>query len=232
MKALFTAVLFFVTLLTMQANDTTILRYLVREPKIKTEKTPVIILLQGVGSNEEDLFSFANKLPDKYLVISARAPFTLGTNSFAWYQVEFSTGKPVFNFDQEEKSRETIIAFIEQLKKLYSLNSNEIYLCGFSQRAIMSYSVALTRPNLIKGIAVMSGRLLEEIKPKIASKEKLQSLNVFISHGTNDNILQIQYAKNSNTYLKSLNIIPTFKEYEAGHEINNFMLSDLIDWLK
>ena len=96
----------------------------------------------------------------------------------------------------------------------------------------MSYSIGLTRPDLIKGIAVMSGRLLEEIKPLIATNDKLQQLKVFISHGTNDSTLPIQYAKDANAFLKTLNIKPVFKEYQAGHEINNLMLSDLINWLK
>ena len=33
-------------------------------------------------------------------------------------------------------------------------DEREVYLCGFSQEAIMSYSVALTRPDLVKGIAI------------------------------------------------------------------------------
>ncbi|MCX6350801.1 MAG: esterase [Bacteroidetes bacterium] len=216
----------------INASDTTVLKYLVREPKIKTAHPPVLILLHGVGSNEEDLFSFANQLPDKYLIISARAPISLGGNSFAWYQVDFSTGKPVFNFQQEEESRTILIKFISQIKEKYSVNSNEIYLCGFSQGAIMSYSIGLTRPDLVKGIAVMSGRLLEEIKPLMASKDKLQSLKVFISHGTNDNTLPIQYARDANVFLKTVNINPTYKEYQEEHTISNAMLADLINWLK
>jgi phospholipase/carboxylesterase len=37
------------------------LHYLVREPKIKLEKNPALVLLHGYGSNEEDLFSFASE---------------------------------------------------------------------------------------------------------------------------------------------------------------------------
>lgn len=232
MKIFITAILLITTTINMQAKDSTVLKYLVREPKIKSDKTPVIILLHGVGSNENDLFSFADKLPDKYLVVSARAPITLSINSFAWYQVDFSKGKPVFNFQQEEESRTTLIKFISHIKEKYSANSNEIYLCGFSQGAIMSYSIALSRPDLVKGIAVMSGRLLEEIKPKLSSTEKLQQLKVFISHGKNDNVLPIHYSKDAMVFLKTLNINPTFKEYNAAHEINGDMLNDLINWLK
>lgn len=231
MKVLITTILFFTTMVTLHANDSISLKYLVREPQIKSQKTPAIILLHGVGSNEQDLFSFANKLPNKYLVIAARAPFMLGNNSFAWYQVDFSTGKPVYNMEQEKISRKLIVNFIEQLKVKYNLDTNEIYLCGFSQGAIMSYSVALTAPSLVKGIAVMSGRLLDEIKPQIAPA-KLQKLRIFIAHGQNDNTLPIHYAIDATAYLKTLNINAELKEYHAGHEINGEMLNELINWLK
>ena len=53
------------------------LQYLIKEPKIKLDKNPLLLLLHGYGSNEEDLFSFANELPDNYYIISARAPYDL-----------------------------------------------------------------------------------------------------------------------------------------------------------
>ncbi len=226
-------ILFFGLNSSLKANDTTmILHYLVRQPKIKSAKPPAIILLHGVGSNEEDLFSFADKLPDKYLVISARAPITLSQGSYAWYEVDFSTGKPIYNIQQEEKSRNIIIQFISELKQKFSFDEQQVYLCGFSQGAIMSYCVGLTKPDLVQGIGIMSGRLLEEVKPLLASKDKLKQLKVFISHGTQDQTLNIEYARTSVAYLKTLNINPVYKEYPEGHTISNDMLIDLINWLK
>ncbi len=207
------------------------LHYLVREPKIKQDHPPVILLLHGVGSNEKDLFSFADQLPDKFLVISVRAPYKISEGSYAWYSVDFATGKPVYNKEEAEKSRNTLIHFIDQLKERYPFNEQQVYLCGFSQGAIMSYSVGLTRPDKIKGIAIMSGRLLEEVKPLILSNEKLKQLNIFISHGTNDNVLTVQYARESNAYLKQLGINASYKEYPEGHTISNEMFIDLKKWL-
>jgi phospholipase/carboxylesterase len=226
-----------IALLTMSniqlfSQDTTTLHYIVKEPKIKSTNTPILILLHGKNSDEEDLFSMANSLPGNYRIVSARAPFVFGQNSYAWYEVDFSTGKPVFDFQQEEKSRQDIIQFIEYLKRKYASDSSEIYLCGFSQGGIMSYNIALTRPDLIQGAAIMSGRLIEEIKPLIVAKEKLQHLKIFISHGTNDNVLQIDYARKANAYLKTLNLNPIYKEYPEGHSINLDMLNDLSNWLK
>jgi phospholipase/carboxylesterase len=78
----------------------------------------------------------------------------------------------------------------------------------------------------------MSGRLLEEIKPLVASKEKLKNLKVFISHGTNDAVLPINSAREANTYLKQLGISASYHEYPEAHSISNVMFNDLLAWLK
>ena len=133
------------------------LTYLVREPKVSVDNPLLLILLHGVGSNEKDLFSFAPYLPDKFLVISARAPVALGPSSFAWYQVDFSSGKPIYNQEQERKSRDMILTFIEELKELHSFDENEVFLMGFSQGAIMSYSIALTHQPMSSYDSYFSG---------------------------------------------------------------------------
>lgn len=216
-----------------KAIDTlpTFLQYVVRQPKIKTGKPRLIILLHGVGGNEQHLFSFANQLPDDFLVVSVRAPHIISEGRYSWYQVNFSTGKPIIDAGQAEKSRNTIVQFVSELKQQFLFDDKQVYLCGFSQGAIMAYSVGLTSPDIIKGIAVFGGRLLEEVKPLIAPKEKLQHLQIFIAHGINDNTLNVEYARAGEGYLKILNIQPTYKEYISGHGINSEMVTDLLNWL-
>lgn len=220
---------------TIESKDThkppTVLQYIVHQPKIKTDKASLVILLHGVGGNEDDLFSFANQLPDNFLIVSARAPYIISEGRYSWYQVDFSTGKPIINAGQAEKSRNTIIQFVSELKQQFLFDYKQVYLCGFSQGAIMGYSVGLTRPDIIKGIALFGGRLLEEVKPLIAPKEKLQHLQIFIAHGINDNTLNVEYARAGEGYLKTLNIQPTYKEYISGHGINSEMVTDLANWL-
>jgi phospholipase/carboxylesterase len=208
------------------------LYYIFKEPKIKSANPPVIILMHGVGSNEKDLFSFAPQLPDSFLVISLRAPITIGTDNYAWYHLTFENGKRIGNPIEAEASRLMIIQFMNQLKTKHAFNEKRIYLCGFSQGSIMAYSIGLTVPEKIKGFAVMSGRLLEEVKPLIASKEKIKNLNIFVSHGTNDNIIPVSEARASVAYLKTLGISPLFKEYPEVHTISTEMFNDMLMWLK
>lgn len=237
MKTLVTIILFFgITFNTVAQSITKpsapSLYYVYKEPKIKSANPPVIILMHGVGSNEQDLFSLAPQLPDSFLVISLRAPITLSKDSYAWYHLTFENGKRIGNAIEAEASRLMIIQFINQLKTKHAFNEKRIYLCGFSQGSIMAYSIGLTVPEKIKGIAVLSGRLLEEVKPQIAAKEKLKNLKVFVSHGTNDGIINVSEAREAVTYIKTLGLTPTYKEYPEAHTISAAMLSDMLQWLK
>ena len=72
------------------------LHYIVREPKQATENPPLLILLHGYGSNEQDLFSFAEELPDNLLIVSAQAPHSMEFGAYAWYAINFDNIKNIF----------------------------------------------------------------------------------------------------------------------------------------
>ncbi|TRX03734.1 alpha/beta hydrolase [Flavobacterium gawalongense] len=214
------------------SKEKTTLHYLVRQPKTKTTNPPLLLLLHGVGGNEQNLFSFANDLPNNFLVVSARGPLTLGPESFAWFQVNFTGGHPQINEQQAEAARVTILDFIESLKNELDFDDKQVYLMGFSQGGIMSYSVALTEPEKIKGIAVMSGRLLPEVKPLIADEKRLDKLKVFVSHGRQDAVLHFPFAADAVSYLQTKGIKPEFHQYDEGHTVNKQMFDDVNFWLK
>ncbi|TCJ12702.1 esterase [Flaviaesturariibacter flavus] len=212
-----------------EISDSAALQYLVREPQVKSPKNKAIILLHGVGSNEQDLFSLASQLPNDFYIIAPRGQYTLGAGRYAWYNVDFSTGKPVYNTDQELSSRKAIGSFIRQVKEKYDLD--EIYLGGFSQGAIMSYSIGLLYPNEVKGVIAFSGRLLEELKPLVKKGGYLQELKVFVAHGMQDNTLPIHYAREAKHYIESLGIKVSYHEYTLGHQISSEVVRDLNSWL-
>jgi phospholipase/carboxylesterase len=213
-------------------NEGLALKYLIRKPDTETVEKPVFIFLHGVGSNEKDLFTLAEHLPENFTVISARSPYTLGPDSFAFYQVDFSSGSPVINPDQAEKSRNTIKEFIGQVIEKYGIDPDKVYLGGFSQGAIMSYTIGLTFPGTVKGVAAMSGRILAEIRPIIKPLDSLKQLKVFISHGTGDNVLPVHFAREAKEYLLSLGIKPDYHEFNGSHEINENILSELNNWIE
>ena len=205
------------------------LNYLIRQPK-ETRPSPLILLLHGVGSHERDLFDLAQYLEPQAIVVSARAPNVLGPNSFAWYPVEFTATGPLIDAEAAEASRLILLKFIAELIATYNVDPTRVYLMGFSQGAIMSLAVALTQPEKVAGIVAMSGRLLPEIKPKIVPH--LNGLPILMTHGVRDAIIPIKDARAASTYLSTLPVQLTYREYDMGHQITIESLNDIVAWLK
>lgn len=227
----FTIFYIFLTYNSYAQNPSKMLYYLVRNPIPQSQNPPILILLHGVGSNEEDLFSLSNQLPPKFLVISARAPFTISPGSYKWYDADFSQNPPRINPAQAESSRVELIQFIDQLGTKFSFDQKQVFLCGFSQGAIMSWSVALTSPDKVKGIIALSGRILEEIKPQMAPKESFKSLETLIIHGTEDHVLPVSNGRAAKKLMEETGIKCSYHELPLGHTINQETLRLMNDWL-
>ncbi|RYY21966.1 MAG: esterase, partial [Sphingobacteriaceae bacterium] len=208
------------------------LQYLIREPLISSAEKKAVILLHGVGSNEEDLFRFANRFSEEFMVISARAPHTISPGRYAWFELSYSAaGKPVINPEQAEKSRLQIHTFIDTLAGQYEIKKSKIFLGGFSQGGIMSYSVGLTFPQNLAGIFILSSRLLPEVKPLIRPREELKALEIFVAHGKNDQVLPLTYAHDALAYLQTLTDKISYNEYDMIHTVGDQELTDLVNWL-
>ncbi len=205
--------------------------HLVRQPIIEAGTPPLLLLLHGIGSNEHDLYGLAPFLDKRFLIISVRAPNTLGPGSYAWFEADFTPQGPVINPEQAEASRKTLITFLKEAITAYDADPKQVYLMGFSQGAIMSASVALTQPELVAGAVLMSGRILPEIRPLIASSEELSGFPFLVVHGTVDMVLPITHGRASRELLSSLPVDLTYHEYPMGHEVNQESLSDVTTWL-
>lgn len=195
--------------------------------------SPLVILLHGYGSNEADLFELAEKFPAEFLVISARAPHTLSMGQYAWYALDYSSGEAVHDIIQAEESRLLLKRFIDEVSQEFAVDTKRIFLIGFSQGAIMSYSVALTFPSLVRGIGALSGRLSEQIKPIVNVEREVgeAKLAVFVAHGTLDKVLPIQHAREAKEYLEGLEVTLTYGEYAIPHTISGVLTQALIHWL-
>lgn len=208
------------------------LHHLVREPSIKTEKPPLLLLLHGIGSNEEDLLGLADYLDERFFIVSARGLYTLGYGSYAWFHVQFTANGPVIEPEEAESSRLALLGFIDEVVEAYGLDPERVYLMGFSQGAIMSMSLALTEPEKLAGVVAMSGRTLLEVLPKIAPPEKFQELPIFVVHGTADQVLPINYGRDTRDILSKLPVDFIYREYPMAHHVSAESLADVAEWLK
>ena len=209
------------------------LYHLIREPKTKLEKNPLLLLIHGYGSNEEDLFSFASELPEQYYIVSVRAPYDLMYGSYAWYAINFDADENKFSdLIQARTSRDLISGFIDELIQKFPIDKNDVNLIGFSQGSILGYAVALSYPQKIRRLVAMSGYLDTEILAEGFAENEFSNLKIFASHGTVDQVIPVSWARKAKPVLDRLKIENTYREYPVGHGVSPQNFFDLRDWLR
>lgn len=194
------------------------LEYLVRPAKGEAENPPLLILLHGYGSNEQDLFSFAEELPEELLIVSVQAPFAIGMGGYAWYSINFDDINGKFSDLKEAKeSIDKIAIFIDEIKEKYHTKPNKTFLLGFSQGAILSYSLSFFYPNKIQHVIALSGYINTDLVPASISKEI--NTDYYSSHGTVDQVLPVDLARRSRPFLDHLGLQYEYSEYNVGHGV-------------
>lgn len=192
---------------------------------------PLVIFLHGYGSNEADLFGIKDGLPASYTYLSVRAPQTLEEGSYQWFHRK---GQGAYDGDSDDlrSSAALIGEFVAKAADKYHTTADKVFLVGFSQGAIMSYEVALRQPSAVGGIAALSGKLLPVLRTQLKADKALDSLAIFIGHGTEDQRLPFTDGRDADSLLRNLGLAPQFHAYPGlGHSISEGEISDLNAWL-
>ena len=209
------------------------LHYLIQEPKVKHDKNPLLLLLHGYGSNEEDLFSFASELPNDSYVISVRAPYDLQPYGHAWYAIHFDADENKFSDNvQAKQSVELIAAFIDEIVKQYPIDAKNVTLIGFSQGAILSYATALTYPEKVSKVVALSGYFNQEIMPEVIDTKAISHLKFFVSHGSVDQVIPVDWARKAKPALENLGLKVEYQEYPVGHGVAPQNFFNFKNWLQ
>ncbi len=209
----------------------------VRKPTVeRSEKPPLLLMLHSIFSNEEELMSFADMIDDRFCVVSARGPIVLRSDGYAWFRMKFKKSGNNFVLKDLETCRFLLIDFIDELIETYGLDSQQIYLMGFSQGAAMIFSLAFTIPSRIAGIVTINGRLTSRIinqmyEQNLVDSRGLEGLPTFVAFGVNDPIVSIVDGRGTRAHLQKLKVTLDYREDPIGHELNSIVIEDSAAWL-
>lgn len=214
-------------------KQTLLLEHNYRAAKNTTDNAPVIIMLHGFGSDENDLFSFANELPEKYAIISLKAPIRLEPYGNAWYNIYFDNAQGKFSDNEQAiSSRELVSKCIDEVIEKYNVDANNVTLLGFSQGTILSFAIALSYPEKVKNVIGLSGYVNEEILKEGYKNNDFSNLNIYTSHGNVDQVIPVQWARKTEPFFKKLNINCVYSEYPVGHGVAPQNFQNFKEWLE
>lgn len=230
----FLLILFTTTLSFSQSHtlskDTSGLVYIVHEG---IKDGPIVILIHGYGSNEQDLFNIYKYFPFNTTVVCPRGPIKIKSNSYSWYDIAFKKdGNHERNTNQAEKSDSLLVALSKNMKVKYGSDSTKIIFGGFSQGAIMSFKITLDHPELVNGFIGLSGAPLHQNFKATHSATTYNHIKAFYAHGLGDPVLKYNLGLQCKTIMDELNMSLSFHSYDMGHQVIQQELIDLSNWFR
>lgn len=202
--------------------------HLVRAPLHSSSRPPILFMLHGYGSNAEDLFDLAPELPPELLVVSLQAPITLFPGQYAWFPLDWSSGRPVATPVEVQQAQDFVLRELEAVIASAEIDRDRVFVLGFSQGAILALSLA-TRSSLgLAGIVALSGRFPHEV---VADVPDLSGARIFLGHGQADPVIPIHHARDAARVLHDARCDLDYQEYVHGHGITPGETADIVHWL-
>jgi phospholipase/carboxylesterase len=201
-----------------------------RERPAAGDAAGLLVLHHGRGADENDLIGLADVLdPQQRLhVVTPRAPLAIG-GGYHWYVVP-RVGYP--DHDTFHAAYDKLAAFHDELWQRTGIAPEDTVFGGFSMGSVMSYALGLAgeRPTPA-GILAFSGFIptVDGWQPDLASRPELP---VFITHGRNDPIMDVDFARRASALLEAGGLPVSYHESDAAHHIDPAHVPAAVKWLQ
>jgi phospholipase/carboxylesterase len=184
---------------------------------------PLVVLLHGRGSNEQEIAGLAEHLPAALAYAAVRAPIAEG-GGYAWF-ANRGIGRPV-----AESLRDTMDWFRAWLDDTAPAG-RPVVLIGFSGGAAFAGGLLLDHPDRYAGGAVLYGTL--PFDAGVATTPgRLAGVPVFAAQGDHDTVIPRELLDRTWTYLHGgSGARATGRRDPVGHGLAPDALVALRDWL-
>jgi phospholipase/carboxylesterase len=185
---------------------------------------PLVVLLHGRGSDENDIIALADRLPKGLAYAAVRAPIPEG-GGYAWF-ANRGIGRPV-----TESLAETMTWFRTWLD-IEAPAGRPVLLVGFSGGAAFAGGLALADPTRYDGVAILYGTLPFDAGVPV-DPGRLRDLPALVVHGDDDTVIPADLQARTWSYLHTeAGSTTTGIRTPGGHGISAVGLRELTTWLR
>lgn len=184
---------------------------------------PLLVLMHGRGSHEQDLFALAPLLPPQFVIASLRAPLELAPGSYSWFPVGES-GRP--SIVAADAAVGALFAWLDSVTAAASVS-----LLGFSQGGAMTLHALRHAPERFAAFVNLAGFIITGDAP---ADESLESLRppVFWGSDPADPVITAEAVARTAEWLPS-HSTATIRHYDGiGHSISREELTDVNRFLQ
>ena len=196
----------------------------VRQPA----QTPahLILMLHGWTGDENSMWVFARNFPTNCLLLAPRGLHSAAEGGYSWRLPRAdSFGRP--SLDDLRESAEALVRLVDayaakacvEPSRSVRVDASQFDVMGFSQGAALSNVLTCLHPQRIRKAGILAGFMPSGMEEVIA-KRPLAGKAMFVSHGTQDNMVPIDRARASMSLLEQAGAHITYCESEVGHKVS------------
>ena len=196
------------------------LESIVIKPEEGVEIKNAIILLHGYGGDAKDIsmltLNWKRHMPNTVFICpNGHEPCAINPSGFQWF--DLTKDDTNYIVDQSIKAEDKIKLFINEIKREFNLDNNQICLSGFSQGCMMSLNVGLTSAEKFLCIVGFSGKIIDQNNLKLRIKNSTDTLLI---HGDADQVVPSTYLLEAKDFLIRNNIeVDTLLIKNCDHHI-------------
>lgn len=176
------------------------------------------------------MWIFAKDLPRHFWVVAPRAPHPSEMTGYSWRPLQPGTfGRP--SLEQLIPAAEALIRLLDEYQASAGIEAPDFDVIGFSQGAAMSNILAFLYPQRVRKIGILAGFVPSGLE-KYAEERPLKGKSVFVTHGTQDEMIPIDRARTSMEVLEQAGAKIAYCEDEVGHKVSLNCLRSLRNYLE
>ena len=196
------------------------LESIVIKPEEGVEIKNAIILLHGYGGDAKDIsmltLNWKRYMPNTVFICpNGHEPCAINPSGFQWF--DLTKDDTDYIVAQSIKAEDKIKLFINEIKREFNLDNNQICLSGFSQGCMMSLNVGLTSAEKFLCIVGFSWKIIDQNNLKLRIKNSTDTLLI---HGDADQVVPSTHLLESKDFLIRNNIeVDTLLIKNCDHHI-------------
>jgi phospholipase/carboxylesterase len=177
---------------------------------------PVLLMLHGWTGDEDSMWVFSSRLPENMLMIAPRGLYPAKNGGFSWHP---QLSKPWPSIQDFRPTVEKILDTISG-RNFPEGDFSNLHLIGFSQGTALAYSIAILYPERIASVAGLSG-FLPDGGSAWLKENRLTGLPCFVAHGSTDELVPVEKARQSVEMLENAGAAVTYCEDDVGHKLSS-----------
>lgn len=193
-----------------------------------------LLMLHGWTGDENSMWIFTRKFPEDMWIAAPRAPHAVEGGGYSWRALQ--TGALRHGFEKLnpaaqdgdwglptlsdlKPAADSLIRLVDEVSVSIGVDATQFDVAGFSQGGALVNVLALLYPQRIRKAAVLAG-FMPGVVDDLIARHVLAGKKFFVAHGSNDNLVPLERARQAIELLEEAGAQVTFCEAEVGHKVS------------